>query len=306
VVSLRNSRLIGVNSGELAVVVLVFRDVTERRADERERQAQGLKLRRVNEELNQFAYAVTHDLREPLRNVVNFSELLVRGLQHGAQEDTQTSIKYIVEGVQRMEMLLNDLLAYSHAGGSEASRALVNTNEALKQAPDNLRSAIAETGALLTSDYLPSVLGHEAQLVQVLQNLISNAMKYRSNAVPRAQIRAQKYEQEWIFSVRDNGVGIRPEYQGTVFRLFKRLHGREMPGTGMSFHLMPIYICPVLIKSISPALKKRMQGKTCFNFKTEPEPELIDALTRLTEAGRRNPVLPGVGAKHLRCPWASS
>ena len=224
---------IRVNPKKIAGVVLVFRDVTERRADEGERRAQALELRRANEELNQFAYAVTHDLREPLRNVINFSQLLFRGMQDGSQADAETSIKYIVDGAQRMEMLLNDLLTYSLAGGSQESAVLVDTNDALKRALDNLKAAIAETGAVITSDYLPSILGHDVQMVQVFQNLVSNAIKYRSQAVPRVQIRAQKNEHEWVFSVRDNGIGIRPEYQGTIFRLFKRLHSREIPGTGM-------------------------------------------------------------------------
>ena len=234
---------IRVNSGELSGVVLVFRDVTRHRADERERHAQSLELRRANEELNQFAYAVTHDLREPLRNVQNFSELLLRGFSNGSQDDARTSIKYIVEGVQRMEMLLNDLLLYSQAGGCQASKALVDTNDALKRALENLKAAVAETEAVITSDYLPPILGHDAQMVQVFQNLISNAIKYRSAAAPRVQVRAQKNEHEWIFSVRDNGVGIRPEYQGIIFRLFKRLHGREIPGTGMG-----LAICSKIIE----------------------------------------------------------
>ena len=224
---------IRVNPNEIAGVVLVFRDVTERRADEGERRAQALELRRANEELNQFAYAVTHDLREPLRNIINFSQLLFRGMQDGSQADAETSIKYIVDGAQHMEMLLNDLLTYSLAGGSQESAVLVDTNDALKRALDNLKAAIDETGAVITSDYLPSILCQDAQMVQVFQNLVSNAIKYRSQEVPRVQIRAQKNEHEWVFSVRDNGVGIRPEYQGTIFRLFKRLHGREIPGTGM-------------------------------------------------------------------------
>ena len=234
---------IRVNSGELSGVVLVFRDVTQRRAEERERQAQAVELRRANEELNQFAYAVTHDLREPLRNVLNFSELLLRGLKAGSEDDAETSIKYIVEGVQRMEMLLNDLLAYSQAGGSQESTALVDTNGSLKRALENLKAAITETGAVITSDYLPSVVARDTQIVLVFQNLISNAIKYRSAAVPRVQVRALKNEHEWIFSVRDNGVGIRPEYQGTIFRLFKRLHGREIPGTGMG-----LAICSKIIE----------------------------------------------------------
>lgn len=142
-----------------------------------------------------------------------------------------------------MEMLLNDLLLYSQAGGSQASKALVDTNDALKRALENFKAAVAETEAVVTSDYLPPILGHDAQMVQVFQNLISNAIKYRSAAAPRVQVRAQKNEHAWIFSVRDNGVGIRPEYQGIIFRLFKRLHGREIPGTGMG-----LAICSKIIE----------------------------------------------------------
>jgi chemotaxis family two-component system sensor kinase Cph1 len=96
---------------------------------------------------------------------------------------------------------------------------------------------------VITNDYLPSVLGQDAQIVQVFQNLIGNAIKYRSEALPRVQVRAQKNEHEWVFSVRDNGIGIRPEYQGIIFRLFKRLHGREIPGTGMG-----LAICSKIIE----------------------------------------------------------
>lgn len=234
---------IRVGSQEISGVVLVFRDVTERRVDERERQAQAVELRRANEELNQFAYAVAHDLREPLRNVVNFSQLLLRGLKTDSKDDARTAIDYIVEGVQRMEMLLNDLLAYSQTGASQESATLVDTNDSLRQALDNLKAAIAETGAVIISDRLPPVLGHDAQMVQIFQNLVSNAIKYRSEAAPQVQIRAQMNDHEWIFGVRDNGIGIGPEYHATIFRLFKRLHGREIPGTGMG-----LAICAKIIE----------------------------------------------------------
>ena len=224
---------IRVNTGGISGVVLVFRDVTERRADERHRQTQAVQLRRTNEELNQFAYAVTHDLREPLRNVLNFSQFLLRAVKEGSDADAQTSITYIVEGVQRMEMLLNDLLAYSQAAGSQEAAGPIDMNQALNSALENLKATIAESEALVTSDYLPPALGNRAQIVQVFQNLVSNAIKYRSEAVPRVKIRARKNEQEWIFSVRDNGIGIQQEYQESIFGLFKRLHGREIPGTGM-------------------------------------------------------------------------
>jgi light-regulated signal transduction histidine kinase (bacteriophytochrome) len=202
-----------------------------------------LQLRRTNEELNQFAYAVTHDLREPLRNVVNFSQFLLRAVKDGSEADAQTSLKYIVEGVQRMEMLLNDLLAYSQAAGSQEAAGPVDMNQALKTALENLKSSIAETGAVITSEDLSPALGNSAQIVQVFQNLISNAIKYRSQAQPRVEIQAQKNPHEWIFKVRDNGIGIPAQYQGSIFGLFRRLHGREIPGTGMG-----LAICSKIIE----------------------------------------------------------
>ncbi len=234
---------IRVGSDEILGVVLVFRDVTKRRADEKERQSRAVELRRANEDLNQFAYAAAHDLREPLRNVVNFSQLLLRQLGADTRDDTRTSLKFIVEGALRMDMLLNDLLAYSQIGGLEKSPALVDTNDALRRALDSLKIAITEADAVVTSDDLPAVLANDGQMVQVFQNLVSNAIKYRSQAAPRVHIRARKDDYEWIFSVRDNGMGIRPEYQTLIFQLFKRLHGREIPGTGLG-----LAICTKIIE----------------------------------------------------------
>jgi PAS domain S-box-containing protein len=233
---------IRVNSGDISGVVLVFRDVTERRHDERERRAQALDLRRANEDLSQFAHAVTHDLREPLRNIITFSQFLQYSLRSGSEADTQKSVKFIEEGARRMELFLNDLLAYSHAGSPEPFAAPVDMNEALKRALDNLEVMISESGAEVTSDYLPSVFGHDGQMVQIFQNLVSNAIKYRSNDEPRVEIGAHKSENEWIVCVRDNGVGIEPKYQEWIFGVFKRLHN-EIPGTGMG-----LAICSKIIE----------------------------------------------------------
>jgi PAS domain S-box-containing protein len=234
---------IRVNSGEIRGVVLVFRDVTDRRAEERERQAQALELRRANEELTHFAYAVAHDLREPLRTIATFSELLHRSFKNGSQAGIETAIHHIVAGTQRMQTLLNDLLAYSRAGGSQESAVLVDTNAALSLALDNLKAAIAESGATITSDSLPPVPGHSAHIVEVFQNLVGNAIKYRSESAPHVQICAQKNDHEWIFSVRDNGEGIRPEHREKIFRPFTRLHGGDIPGTGMG-----LAICSKIIE----------------------------------------------------------
>jgi len=224
---------IRIGSGEISGVVLIFRDVTERRAAERLARAQALELRRTNDELNQFAYAISHDLREPLRNVANFSELLVRQFG-GGNTNARTYQQYIMEGVQRMDTLLNDLLAYSQTGGPiQNSSVAVDMNEVLKEALGNLETAIAECGALIASDALPTVTGHRVQLIQVFQNLVGNAVKYHSAAAPRIHVGAQEGDHEWIFRVSDNGIGIKPQYQEMIFGLFKRLHGRDIPGTGI-------------------------------------------------------------------------
>lgn len=225
---------IRIDGGKISGVVLVFRDVSERRAAERLMNSQAIELRRTNDELNQFAYAISHDLREPLRNVTNFSELLVRHYKAEPGSDARTFQTWISEGVERMERLLNDLLAYSQTGAAfEESPGVVDANDALREALDNLNVTITETGAIVASDRLPAVSGHRGQLVQVFQNLVSNAIKYRSDATPRIHVGAQKDGREWTFRVSDNGIGISPEHRTIIFGLFKRLHGRDIPGTGI-------------------------------------------------------------------------
>jgi PAS domain S-box-containing protein len=222
------------SQGQILGVVLIFRDVTERRDTERQLRIQTTELRRTNDELSQFAYAISHDLREPLRNVHNFSELLVREYEQPSNSNAQAYAKYVLDGVSRMEMLLNDLLVYSQMGpAQEQARRETNTGEIVRKTLETLRATIYESQAEITSDHLPTVLGHEAQLSQLFQNLISNAIKYRSDSPPRIHVRAHKQNHEWVFSVRDNGIGIAPEYHKMIFGVFKRLQGKDIPGTGI-------------------------------------------------------------------------
>jgi PAS domain S-box-containing protein len=220
--------------GEIMGVVLIFRDVTEERSAQKTLAAQTAELRRANEDLNQFAYAVSHDLREPLRNIGNYAELLVRKYAEHADEDSERFRRFILDGVARMEALLNDLLTYSQLGGPQQQpAALVDCNELLEKTRQNLTAAIAESRAVITSDPLPRVLGYEMHLLQLLQNLIGNAIKYRSGQIPRVHVRVRKHEGEWLFSVIDNGIGIEPQYLHKIFGVFKRLHGKAVPGTGI-------------------------------------------------------------------------
>jgi signal transduction histidine kinase len=201
----------------------------ERRVAERTNE-----LTRSNEELRQFAYVASHDLQEPLRTVASYAQLLAKRYRNKLEPDADEFIRYMVEGVTRMHNLLNDMLAYSRVTETK-DKVLVPSNieSVLSSAKLNLEATIRETGSEITSDPLPTVRGDEIQLTQVLQNLISNAIKYRREEPPRIHISAEQAADEWIFSISDNGMGIDPQYSERIFGIFKRLHGRELPGTGM-------------------------------------------------------------------------
>jgi light-regulated signal transduction histidine kinase (bacteriophytochrome) len=191
-------------------------------------------LRRANEELEQFAFAASHDLKEPLRMVSMYMQLLSRRYA-GVLDDTgQEFIKFARDGAARMQQLIDSLLEYSHIATVRIDAiGAISADQVLKNALKNLEPAVIETGARITHDPLPEVTADEIHLSQVLQNLLSNALKYRSNAVPEIHVSARPGSGEWIFSVRDNGVGIEPQHYDKIFRVFQRLHGREYPGVGV-------------------------------------------------------------------------
>ncbi len=191
-------------------------------------------LERSNKELEQFAYVASHDLQEPLRKVINFSELLAERYEGQLDADADKFIAYIVDGAVRMRGLITDLLTYSRVGTREITFELTDCEAALDEALGNLEVALEETGAAVTRDPLPRVMADNVQLVQVFQNLIGNALKYRSEDSPKVHIGAVRTNGVCRFSVRDNGIGIDPEYAERVFVIFQRLHGRlEYSGTGI-------------------------------------------------------------------------
>jgi len=218
-------------NAQARTILLAIEDTTDRK---RAHEA----LRTTNAELQNFAYALTHDLQEPIRMVVNFTELLGREYAGKLGEEADRFISYSVEGALRIEALLKALLAYWEVTGREQdSFASTDCGVVLAKALLNLQAAIAESGAIVTSGPLPTVVAEEVMLTQLFQNLISNSIKFRGEETPRIHISAQRDAEGWLFLVRDNGIGIDPQDAERVFGMFKRLHGGEIPGTGIGLAL---------------------------------------------------------------------
>src|SRR5256884_6080798 len=195
-------------------------------------------LARSNRELEQFAYVASHDLQEPLRMVAAYTQLLAERYQGKLDEQADKYIHYAVDGAKRMQTLVQDLLAFSRAGRQHSEVKETDCNVMVELAIANLQVATRESGAQITYDHLPVVLANSSQVPQVFQNLIGNAIKFRGPKTPQIQITAERQENEWVFSVADNGIGIAPEYCQDIFVIFKRLHTRtEYPGNGIGLAL---------------------------------------------------------------------
>jgi PAS domain S-box-containing protein len=206
-----------------------FNERLEQRVAERTRE-----LERSNEELEQFAYVASHDLQEPLRSVTSMVQLLAERYSGKLDADADDFIKYAVGGANRMKQLIRDLLAYSRAGTCAKGRKPVDCSLIVDQALAGLRVAVEESGAVVTRDPLPTITADAAQFAQLVQNLLGNAIKFRSEKPPRIHICAQKRKDDWLFSVSDNGIGIAPKHAKRIFVIFQRLHTpEEYPGTGI-------------------------------------------------------------------------
>ena len=235
-------------SGAARRLAGIVQDITDRKlAEERiagsyeqarqeiaRRQEVEADLRRSNEDLSQFAFAISHDLRSPLNAITSFARQLKEDYQKELGEEADTYLSYITGATDRMRRLITDLLAYSRLaseGGSEA--VSVNSDQALRSAELNLQERIRETGAVISHDPLPDVAANSTLLVQLFQNLLENAMKFRGEEAPRIHVSAERQNQDWVFCVSDNGIGIAQEHLDQIFRIFKRLHGDEFEGTGI-------------------------------------------------------------------------
>jgi PAS domain S-box-containing protein len=216
------------------VVSTVIVDITARKAAERELSERREALARSNEELEQFAYVASHDLQEPLRMVASYVQLLAQRYQGRLDSDADDFIRFAADGATRMKTLINDLLAYARVGSRGKPLQRVELVQVLEQALSNLAMAVNESRAEVTCDRLPAVIGDAHQLAELLQNLIGNAIKFQSSGSPRIHIGAEHRDGEWIVSVRDNGIGIDPQFRERIFVIFQRLHGREeYAGTGI-------------------------------------------------------------------------
>jgi two-component system, chemotaxis family, CheB/CheR fusion protein len=230
-VMLLNAREVFDANAQARTILLAIEDTTDRKRAEDA-------LKATNAELQNFAYALTHDLQEPVRMVVNFTQLLARQHEGKLGQEADKFIGYSVEGAIRIEALLKALLTYweTTEQGQDIFGA-VDCNDVLARTLVNLRAVTAQSGAIVTSEPLPTVVGEQVMLMQVFQNLIANSLKYRSGATPRIHIAARRDKEQWLFSVEDNGVGIDPQDAERVFGMFKRLHGPDIPGAGLGLAL---------------------------------------------------------------------
>jgi len=234
-IALWNSANIYAEDGRtLLATIAQGQDITERKQAEAKLKQSIAELKRSNAELEQFAYVASHDLQEPLRMVSSYTQLLARRYRGKLDADADDFIAYAVDGSNRMQMLINDLLAYSRVSTRGKPFEPTDCEAILSQIRVNLQAAIEESDAVITHDPLPTVVADASQLAQLLQNLIGNAVKFRSEEPLHVHVSAEQKGNEWVFSVRDNGIGIDPEYADRIFIVFQRLHNRdEYPGTGI-------------------------------------------------------------------------
>ncbi len=221
-------------SADGILVTAAIRDISVRKAAEANLIDKIAELKRSNEELSQFAYIASLDLQEPWRMVSSYTLLLAQRYSGKLDADADEFIAFAVDGAMRMQQLIQDLLAYSRVGTKSMDLIMVSSDSALDLALSNLRSAIDESGAQVTSDPLPDVRADQTQLVQLFQNLVGNAIKYRGVRVPHVHVSVEQSRGKWEFSINDNGLGIEEQYFDRIFGMFQRLHNRqEFSGTGI-------------------------------------------------------------------------
>ncbi len=209
-------------------------EITERKQAEHALAQHAEALRDSNEELQRFAYVASHDLQEPLRMVTSYVQLLEKRYESSLDDEARQFISYAVEGTKRMKALIDDLLAYARVESRGKNLELIESESVLQRVLNDIQVSIADHDAVITHDPLPPVLADRTQLTLLFQNLLSNALKFRTTRPPHVHISARQEGLQWLLTVKDNGIGIEPQYANKIFELFQRLHARqEYPGTGL-------------------------------------------------------------------------
>jgi PAS domain S-box-containing protein len=272
------------SSDELLYGVVQIEDVSERkRANDEladmagELEARATELERSNADLQQFAYAASHDLSEPLRMVSSYVQLLARRYKDKLDSDADEFIDFAIDGTARMQALIDGLLIYSRAGTADYTHETVDCSKVLHETLTTLHASLRDTGATVNAGPLPTVQGDPTQLFQLFQNLISNAIKFAADEPPRIQITAEREDGCWRFMVADNGIGIDPAHAERIFAVFQRLHGRgEYPGSGVG-----LAICKRIVERHQGRIwvEALPEGGSTFYFTIPADDRLTDQLT---------------------------
>ena len=268
-------------SGSVVGTQTIFWDVTARKLAEEALEKAAAELTRSNKELEQFAYVASHDLQEPLRMITSYTQLIARRYKEQLDDDAKEYMHFAVDGAMRMQKLIQGLLEYSRIGTRGKQFEQVDCNQILDDVKANLKMSINEAVAVVTHDTLPSLMGDPVQLTQLLQNLVGNALKFRGPAALEVHVSARRQirpdaaalaatAHEWLFSVRDNGIGIEPQYFERIFVIFQRLHTQEQyPGTGIG-----LAICRKIVERHGGRIwleSKPAQGTTFYFALPEAE-----------------------------------
>ena len=226
--------LSAIKLGEKWGAVGIIRDITERKEIEKSLNKRTEELERSNKDLEEFAYIASHDLQEPLRMITSYVQLLERRYKDKLDQDANDFIGYAVEGSTRMKSLINDLLVYSRVGTKGKEFTSTDINVILKKVLQNLQIALDENKVEISIGQMPKIMADDVQMIQLFQNLIGNAIKFKGDAPPIISVKCEEQNKEFIFSISDNGIGIEKEYYDRIFMIFQRLHTRDQyPGTGI-------------------------------------------------------------------------
>jgi len=289
---LLNARKVSGLTNDTKLILLAIEDISERKRAEETLMQRTAELQRSNEELQQFARIVSHDLNEPLRTMANYVQILAKRYQGKLDADADEYITFTVEGAQRMQALIQDLLAYTYVSGKAREFTAVDCEALLQSTLGDLRIASEESGAAVTHDPLPTVRGDARQLGIVFQNLIGNALKFCDTAPPRIHIAARQDGRQWIFSVRDNGIGIDPRQAERIFQVFQRLHTRsEYVGTGIG-----LAICKKIVERHGGRIWVESAPGQGATFSSPCPRQYRTGLRRLARVA-------AVSAEDARVPW---